>query len=689
MVNPGSFQGKRKEFLLGEKAAYAAAVEGDYAADAIANIQRRFFKRFPIEMPADEEPTLEFLDAVNDEEADKDPELPRESEMTPEEFAAAMKALEQRAEMIAFRKGQIKRWLVYQHMKDNSVDDPSRDGAYRALLQRLTGVGDSRPWQKTASNVWRRDRRDVIEAEARRRVPPQDKKKLASIRQMVASEMFAALSAEEKEKWDKIAKTEHTFAVDKWENEINGPPSTRPVDRQKCILGLVTFIQPILDGVAAATGWKCSLIAGGPEPASGGRLTIVSAHAGVTSGDIKMNFVRAERQKYKDGVLPAFASFLRKCYIVLMISVSCLTSSTAPDDCRAFALSPNSNIRGMDVIELEKEGSTDAPQPAPPPQEPLPVNIMTHNALTYPPPSAHVMSFLSALSLNRSKSFAAAPANTSTSMLAMSSSTSHRSTSPSCESITSSDSSESTSSSTSTSSSSSTPATSTTSLSDGEDAGPEASDCEDVAARRTRSRASKSRSEPAQRKSRATSKRRQGVPAVQDDSSVARRSKRQRIGETMAPPPDWFTKVWEGFTSEDLGEKWTKFLGLWKAFEQREGFKDGAKLGSRNRPAIVEEWIAHRHRSTIWRPAIDLKDFESNFKAWWTALQPEWRVSRGSIKKSQLDGEWGPLRRSGKNGFLSIVAALFYWGINAQESAKSRKAWLTALSDCTSALERL
>ena len=51
MVNPGTFRGLRKEFLLGEKATYSEAVTGGYAADALANIQRRYFKRFPPELP--------------------------------------------------------------------------------------------------------------------------------------------------------------------------------------------------------------------------------------------------------------------------------------------------------------------------------------------------------------------------------------------------------------------------------------------------------------------------------------------------------------------------------------------------------------------------------------------------------------------------------------------------------------
>ena len=35
------------------------------------------------------------------------------------------------------------------------------------------------------------------------------------------------------------------------------------------------FVEPILDLIADYTGWKVSLIAGGPQPAAGGRLNML------------------------------------------------------------------------------------------------------------------------------------------------------------------------------------------------------------------------------------------------------------------------------------------------------------------------------------------------------------------------------------------------------------------------------
>jgi hypothetical protein len=43
----------------------------------------------------------------------------------------------------------------------------------------------------------------------------------------------------------------------------------------RCIEGLVGFAQPFLDLISQATGWKVTMIAGGPEPAHEGRLNVI------------------------------------------------------------------------------------------------------------------------------------------------------------------------------------------------------------------------------------------------------------------------------------------------------------------------------------------------------------------------------------------------------------------------------
>jgi hypothetical protein len=242
--------------------------------------------------------------------------------------------------------------MAYQHMKDHDMD-PKESGAhnpYRVLVHKLTGTTIQCPRRRTAVNVWRKTQRESIEQEVKCRAATIGTRLsgMAALRDKVAKEFYGNLDAEEKAQWEAQAKEDHEAAVTAWKSETEGKFSTEPADRQRydhmfsivifmsllflrCIYGLVNFIQPILDLVCEATGWKASFIAGGPEPAHGGRLNairfvscsilvrfahyyIYSIHSGTTAGDVKMNFGRAERLRYKDTIVPIYGQFLQKCY---------------------------------------------------------------------------------------------------------------------------------------------------------------------------------------------------------------------------------------------------------------------------------------------------------------------------------------------------------------------------------------
>ena len=104
MVNPGAFRGSRKEFLMGEKAAYSAGMAGGYGADALALIQCRYFKHYPVDLPHHEEPTAEYLAAVDDDAPEPEPEEPNPKVMTKEEYDAATKESEKRQVILQFCK---------------------------------------------------------------------------------------------------------------------------------------------------------------------------------------------------------------------------------------------------------------------------------------------------------------------------------------------------------------------------------------------------------------------------------------------------------------------------------------------------------------------------------------------------------------------------------------------------------
>lgn len=135
---------------------------------------------------------------------------------------------------------QIKRWLAYQHMKDQDLD-PKDSGAldpYRLLLHKLTGVSSQRPRLKSAVNVWRKTARAEIDATVKEKgnVP---RAQMAKLRDQTAREMFAKFSEEERAQWAEQAKEDHEEAMKGWKRETEGDPSTTPEDRQRycpCIL---------------------------------------------------------------------------------------------------------------------------------------------------------------------------------------------------------------------------------------------------------------------------------------------------------------------------------------------------------------------------------------------------------------------------------------------------------------------
>jgi hypothetical protein len=104
MVNPGAFQGSRKDFLKSQKFDYQAGVVGGYTADALAQIQRKYLKRYPIDLPHNEEPSTEWLAAVDDEAAEEELAGPDVDALDEDELAEAMVKSEERRTMLCYRK---------------------------------------------------------------------------------------------------------------------------------------------------------------------------------------------------------------------------------------------------------------------------------------------------------------------------------------------------------------------------------------------------------------------------------------------------------------------------------------------------------------------------------------------------------------------------------------------------------
>ncbi|PPQ92927.1 hypothetical protein CVT25_006688 [Psilocybe cyanescens] len=105
MVNKGAFQGSRREFLLGEKLAYTLAVSEGCIPEALSLIQRRYFKRYPADLPHEQEPSAEHLASVDNGAPDPETIEPDKDKLPPAEYALEMKRIEDRRNVVNYRKG--------------------------------------------------------------------------------------------------------------------------------------------------------------------------------------------------------------------------------------------------------------------------------------------------------------------------------------------------------------------------------------------------------------------------------------------------------------------------------------------------------------------------------------------------------------------------------------------------------
>ncbi len=72
-------------------------------------------------------------------------------------------------------------------------------------------------------------------------------------------------------------------------------------------------------------------------------------------------------------------------------------------------------------------------------------------------------------------------------------------------------------------------------------------------------------------------------------------------------------------------------------------------------------------------------------------MQPEWRgihivegAAVGPEFRMTLEGDWDCLKKTGQNGFVSVLACLAWWGeaMNGEPSSELCSEWETALEEC-------
>ncbi|KIL55417.1 hypothetical protein M378DRAFT_36637, partial [Amanita muscaria Koide BX008] len=108
---------------------------------------------------------------------------------------------------------------------------------------------------------------------------------------------------------------------------------------------------------------------------------------------------------------------------------------------------------------------------------------------------------------------------------------------------------------------------------------------------------------------------------------------------------------------------WRLLVLKWEALEKASICTDKS-LPSMSRPPSVGDWIK-RARSHTWCPNIvDIQQYQEQFWKWWKILQPKWRKSSDKLLDANLGSDWSTLHAFGKNGLVSVLASLYFWGRN-------------------------
>lgn len=176
---------------------------------------------------------------------------------------------------------------------------------------------------------------------------------------------------------------------------------------------------------------------------------------------------------------------------------------------------------------------------------------------------------------------------------------------------------------------------------------------------------------------------------VNATKSTSKSSSQPTRAAPQTPSAAWFSNFQKMFLEKDLGMEWKDLVSSWASFEEKSLNTKVRRLSAAGRPEVVGMWISRR-RATTFQPNISsLEDYESEFNGWWKSLQPNWRISNDKVDKALSQGDWDCLKFPGINGVISVVVALFYWGLASQGKMAHRKAWLTAVEDCATVFSLL
>ncbi|KAJ7618253.1 hypothetical protein DFH06DRAFT_1012065 [Mycena polygramma] len=569
----------------------------------------------------------------------------------------------------------------------------------------------------------------------------------ASFRAKIARELFGELSDEEREGYAERAKEEAAAARKVYEDGLKNPPSRTPEDRQKAIDLVGSFLGPIVQGILERTGLHTVVLMGGPIPKYGGELKTSMAPRGLSytqirewnmarnkilleplrdeirsdmdellggprgAGRAKPSRKRAANEKDGEGsgadVAPRKSRRLNggkgstsQASLANSATQSQAPSSTPPPASTETQTQPPSTQTNAPPSTQPPSTQTDAPpstQTQPPPTQTQPPPTQTQPP---PPPSTQTQT---------------RPPSTQTEPPLLPSTQTQTQTQPP-----------------------STPTEPPLPPSTQTQTRPPSTQTEPplLPSTQTQTQPPSTQTEPPLPQTQtepplppSTQTQMQPPPppstqllaptpppppATQPPASRAKgkgkAKKAQAATSTTLPPPPgqvtvpanappWLRDGILWLRKNDLGPQYAALLSALVRMEGAFGFdpQTYGALPSDERPSQVGDWI-NRGRSRMKKiPGIaDVGRYAEQWQTWWDSMQPGWR-RRGTDGKWRSGGdeeyggneEWGVLDRPGPNGCLSVVAALYFWGVCENQSAALKARWREAVEDVVWVLEGL
>lgn len=143
--------------------------------------------------------------------------------------------------------------------------------------------------------------------------------------------------------------------------------------------------------------------------------------------------------------------------------------------------------------------------------------------------------------------------------------------------------------------------------------------------------------------------------------------------ELLLEVVDWFGIPYRVFAAPGWGQAWKMLLESFVKLEGSVEFGEArGSLPAQGRPAILSEWVADGRlkpkkggaaaRRMLSLKAKDLPVFKASFIGWWDSMQPSWRKEKdGKWLRTRHGRDFEGLDVWGQNGWLSVVACLYWW----------------------------